>query len=83
MCKQEMVSYYVWLRRRISSLAVCPEWVRAAARRLEAGVVAADGFYVWLVDGDPVLHPVTETLEAHACVSGVILAATHARSYNS
>lgn len=64
MCEQEVVGGYVWLRRRIPSGAVLAEGKGAALRWKQATVEASDGFYVGLVDGDPVLHPVPEALEA-------------------
>lgn len=75
MCKQEMVSCYVWLRRRIPPSTVYTEGIGAASRWLKACIIPANGLYVWLVDSDPVLHPVTETLEADLGIRGVVFSA--------
>lgn len=77
-----MVSGYVWLCRRVPSGAVCAEGIGAASWRFRADIVATDGFYVWLVDSDPVLHPVPEILEAHLGISSVILSAPHISPVN-
>jgi len=76
-CEEEVVRGDVRLRRRVAAGAVLAEGIGAAPRRLGSVVVAADGLYVGLVDGDPVLHPVPEVLEAGFCKRGVIFSATH------
>ncbi len=72
MSKQQVVSHDVRLRRGVAAGAVGAEGVGAPPRRLNAGVVAADGLYVRLIHCHPVLHPVTEVLEANLGISRVI-----------
>jgi hypothetical protein len=76
MCEQKVVGGYIWLRRRIPSGAVLAEGMGAALRWKLAVVEASDGLYVGLVDGDPVLHPVPEALEAGFGIRCVIVSAT-------
>lgn len=72
MSKQQVVSHDVRLRRGVAAGAVGAEGVGAPPRRPVAGVEAADGLDVRLVKGGPVLHPVTEVLEANLGISRVI-----------
>lgn len=66
----------VRLRRRVPAGAVLAEGVGAPPWGLGAYVVAADGLYVGLIHGDPVLHPVPEVPEADFCKSEVVFSAT-------
>jgi hypothetical protein len=78
--KEEVVRGDVRLRRRVTTGAVLAEGIGAAPRRLGSVVVAADGLNVGLVDGDPVLHPVPEVLEADFRKCSVVFSATHVGS---
>jgi hypothetical protein len=50
------------------------EQQRTAPRRLKPVVIALDGNRVWLVDSDPVLHTVSESLETYLGVGSKIVA---------
>jgi hypothetical protein len=76
MCKQEMVSGYVRLRRGVPSGAVHAEGIGAALGWQHAIVIAAYSLNVGLVKGDPVLHPVPKVLEAGTGICGVIVSAS-------
>jgi len=71
MCEQEVMGGYIRLRRRIPSDAVLAEGMGAALRWQHTTVEASDRLDVGLVDGDPVLHPVPEVLEAGFGIRGV------------
>ena len=79
-CKEEVVRGNVRLRRRVPAGAVLAEGVGAPPWGLGARTEGADGLYVGLVHGDPVLHPVTEAPKADFCKSKVIFSATHCRN---
>jgi hypothetical protein len=47
----------------------------ASARGMDTAVVALHRYRVWLVKGDPTLHPVPKRLETRLRIGGIVVAA--------
>lgn len=71
--EEQVVSDNIRLGCRVSAPAQGPEEDRAVPRSLQPHVVALYGEGVGLVEGDPVLHPISKCLEACLSICSEVL----------